>query len=847
MAEKKKITSPEHKKQIEAYTAVFPCYKTYAEALKRVLEEACKTSFPEAFIQSRPKAVSSFAEKTARKFDKYPDAVNQMTDLCGARVIVQTTEQVKAVRRFIEANFKIVEKEDKGLLLSEQEFGYRDMHYIVQLRAERDEVLGIASEERAQILDRCAEIQVRTWVQHAWADTLHDRIYKSKLNISSEAKRTGNLLAALMEEADHNFSRLADELDGLIANYTAMASRKKVKEEIEIQKLIFDNETDDKKRRGLAMKLARLLAACGDYDPVEQLLSPYCDVEDANRCELLLDIGYALCRQNRTSPSSAEYRRGLKYLKQTLTLCESVDIPFVPNLRKRESLHARALSRLGWALEPIQSETKRAREYYQLAHEHEPDNPYYLANMLGLEMSYGNRSAFLANMRTAIREAVKTCRKHAVAGIELPYAYFTGGRLNLLLGDTYAALGCYARGIQHCLAGLHCIPDAMFAGEMDWLINAYRGDEIPQQCRYVIELLSLAKEIEDGNAQANTLSSLQAPVLIIAGGAAGMDAKTLEAIRPLLLAGLADFSGTVIAGGTTVGVPGCIGDIAGDLANENKKHFKLIGYLPERMPNGVSAHKAYDACVAIGEDFLPDQILRNWRDILESGIKPQDVLLLGLGGGMLSAFEYRIALSLGAAVGVVDGLKGATDDLLKDPLWQGLPNLYPIPFDPATVRAFIIPPDHPFEDKTQEEMAKSFHAQYVANSSGRLPANMKPWHKLDETFKKANLEQAKYSVEILQGCGFGVVKVDETPKIFEGFTDSEVECMAEMEHGRWNVERLRNGWRYGKIRDDDKKIHDCLVPWSQLPEGIKGYDREAIRAFPVILAQAGLEIFRRNS
>jgi ppGpp synthetase/RelA/SpoT-type nucleotidyltranferase len=100
VAEKGQLTPEGHRQQIEAYSSVRPSYVTYADALKRVLERACQVSFPEAFIQARAKTVSSFAEKAARKFDRYPDAVNQMTDLCGARVIVQTAEQVRAVRSF---------------------------------------------------------------------------------------------------------------------------------------------------------------------------------------------------------------------------------------------------------------------------------------------------------------------------------------------------------------------------------------------------------------------------------------------------------------------------------------------------------------------------------------------------------------------------------------------------------------------------------------------------------------------------------------------------------------------------------------------------------------------------
>jgi RyR domain len=122
---------------------------------------------------------------------------------------------------------------------------------------------------------------------------------------------------------------------------------------------------------------------------------------------------------------------------------------------------------------------------------------------------------------------------------------------------------------------------------------------------------------------------------------------------------------------------------------------------------------------------------------------------------------------------------------------------------------------------------------------------MRPWDKLDDTFRKANLEQAHYSVEILEAAGFGAKKVDGAPVLFKGFTDSEVKQMAELEHGCWNIERLRDGWRYGKQRDESRKIHDCMVSWSDLPENVTPYDRTTVRAFPEILAKAGLEVRRR--
>ena len=80
-------------------------------------------------------------------------------------------------------------------------------------------------------------------------------------------------------------------------------------------------------------------------------------------------------------------------------------------------------------------------------------------------------------------------------------------------------------------------------------------------------------------------------------------------------------------------------------------------------------------------------------------------------------------------------------------------------------------------------MAKSFHKVFVSGSTNRLPANMRPWKNLDDTFKTANQQQAKYAVTILEAAGFEVHEAQGDPKILDDFTDNEVEHMAEMEHG----------------------------------------------------------------
>ncbi|WP_433302333.1 RyR domain-containing protein [Actinoplanes sp. CA-030573] len=55
-----------------------------------------------------------------------------------------------------------------------------------------------------------------------------------------------------------------------------------------------------------------------------------------------------------------------------------------------------------------------------------------------------------------------------------------------------------------------------------------------------------------------------------------------------------------------------------------------------------------------------------------------------------------------------------------------------------------------------------------------------------------------------------------------------VERLAENAHEVWAVERMTDGWRYGPSRDDEKREHPCLVPYSDLPEREREYDRALV-------------------
>jgi RyR domain len=52
------------------------------------------------------------------------------------------------------------------------------------------------------------------------------------------------------------------------------------------------------------------------------------------------------------------------------------------------------------------------------------------------------------------------------------------------------------------------------------------------------------------------------------------------------------------------------------------------------------------------------------------------------------------------------------------------------------------------------------------------------------------------------------------------------ERLAENAHDHWARQRLADGWSYGLVRDDINKHHPCLIPYQDLPEVEKVYDRQ---------------------
>ena len=231
---KKQLKIPIEKQRlfIKQFEAEKEKYDRFAEKLEEILKKAVGQLGFLAIVQARAKKVVSFSNKIILK-DKYLDPLNEVTDLCGARVIVQFQSQIPEVCELIKECFKIDEPNslDHKSKLQVNEFGYRSIHYIVT--PDKESILGVPVPEELRELK--AEIQVRTLAEHIWADISHDRLYKTDLTIPEEWRREAARLSAILENADNTFGSMAKAVDSVSHVYEIQYEKEKA--EINIEKL----------------------------------------------------------------------------------------------------------------------------------------------------------------------------------------------------------------------------------------------------------------------------------------------------------------------------------------------------------------------------------------------------------------------------------------------------------------------------------------------------------------------------------------------------------------------------------------------------------------------------------
>ncbi len=159
-------------------------------------------------VVGRTKDKSSALEKIRRK--QYSDPLLKLTDLSGIRIVLYFETDVQRVGELIRAAFEVDAENslDKDSLLSTNQIGYRSVHYVCSLGPKRAEV-----EEYKSFSKLKFEFQVRTVLQHAWAELAHDRKYKFSQTLPPELERQLYLYAGLLEIADKGFDETAKAIE----------------------------------------------------------------------------------------------------------------------------------------------------------------------------------------------------------------------------------------------------------------------------------------------------------------------------------------------------------------------------------------------------------------------------------------------------------------------------------------------------------------------------------------------------------------------------------------------------------------------------------------------------------
>ncbi|MBO5779359.1 MAG: Ryanodine receptor Ryr [Clostridia bacterium] len=73
---------------------------------------------------------------------------------------------------------------------------------------------------------------------------------------------------------------------------------------------------------------------------------------------------------------------------------------------------------------------------------------------------------------------------------------------------------------------------------------------------------------------------------------------------------------------------------------------------------------------------------------------------------------------------------------------------------------------------------------------------------------------------------------------------SLAEVLSRNTHEVWSANRIKDGWVYGEVRDDEKKHHPCLIPYDELSEVEKDYDRHTSQEALKLIIKLGYKIVK---
>ncbi|MBI3558371.1 MAG: GTP pyrophosphokinase family protein [Deltaproteobacteria bacterium] len=197
-----------HEQILGHYDLHLPAFQALKARLQASLVELLSQNGIEVHaVSSRVKSRESLRYKLSRP-DKTYRAVWDVTDLLGLRVTTYFEDQIEDVARLIEKHFRVDfnHSADKLGGKAPDSFGYRSLHYVCSFGATDSAAPQLPPEFHF-------EIQIRTILQHAWAEVEHDLAYKANGLTPLAIRRRFSRIASLLEIADEEFVSIRRDLE----------------------------------------------------------------------------------------------------------------------------------------------------------------------------------------------------------------------------------------------------------------------------------------------------------------------------------------------------------------------------------------------------------------------------------------------------------------------------------------------------------------------------------------------------------------------------------------------------------------------------------------------------------
>ncbi len=206
---------------LDEYREKLPVFRKLKEVvLKQLRDRLSENRIVVSGIEGRIKTEKSLTGKLELKGYKYR-TLDDITDILGVRIITFYSDEVDIISALADQMFEVdwENSVDKRKMLEIDRFGYMSLHYICRIPKAL-----YHDPELPELNQIRFELQMRSALQHMWANLYHDMGYKSDVEIPLEYQRNMSRLAGMLELADEQFSHIRKEINAYRRNVQSLVA-----------------------------------------------------------------------------------------------------------------------------------------------------------------------------------------------------------------------------------------------------------------------------------------------------------------------------------------------------------------------------------------------------------------------------------------------------------------------------------------------------------------------------------------------------------------------------------------------------------------------------------------------